>query len=68
MARRPSSTGHVLGDVPVWANLTSERRARVIRLLTELAHAFLTTPVKHPPKEETCAEPSQARQDSPRTP
>jgi hypothetical protein len=68
MAHPSAAAEHVLPDVPVWANLTSERRACVIRLLTELAHAFVTAPLKHSSKETKRAVPSQARQDSPRTP
>jgi hypothetical protein len=68
MAHHSAAAGHVLPDVPVWAHLTTERRARVLRLLTELAHAFVTTPLTHPSKETNHAAPSQARQDWPRTP
>ncbi len=68
MAHHSPSAEHVLAPVPVWANLTSERRARVIRLLTELAHAFVTKPLKPPSKETKHADPAQARQGSPRTP
>jgi hypothetical protein len=65
MAHPSASDGHVPANVPVWANLTIERRTRVIRLLAELAHAIVTTPVKYSSKEAKCADPSQARQDSP---
>lgn len=68
MAHPSAAARHDLPHVPVWANLTSERRACVVRLLTELAHAFVSTPLKHSSKETCRAEPSHDRQDSPRTP
>jgi hypothetical protein len=68
MAHHSAAAGHVLPNVPVWANLTKERRACVVRLLTELAHAFVTDLSKDSSKETNHADPSQTRQDSPRTP
>jgi hypothetical protein len=68
MACPSASTGHAVLGVPVWANLTEERRVRVVRLLTELAHAFVTTPVKNSSKKVNCVDPSQTRQGSSRTP
>jgi hypothetical protein len=68
MAHHSSLAGDVLPTVSVWSDLTSERRARVIRLLTELAHAIVTTTLQHSAKETNHVDPSQDGQDSPRTP
>jgi hypothetical protein len=68
MAHSSTAPGHDLPPVPVWVNLSSERRACVVRLLTELAHAFVMNPLKHSAKETYRAQSSPHRQDSPRTP
>jgi hypothetical protein len=68
MAHHTCSAGDVVPKVSVWSDLTNERRARVIRLLTELAHTIVTNTLQHSAKETNNADPSQDGQDSPRTP
>ena len=63
-----ASTGQGLAALAVWTHLTAERRAHVLRLLTQLAYTFITTPLENSSEDTNHATRSQPRQDPPRTP
>ena len=52
---------------PVWANLTAERRRRVVRLLAQLAYDSLFGSPQHSTQETTHASSTPGRQASFRT-
>ncbi len=68
MAHPIAPTGQDLPPVSVWADLTAERRTDVLRLLAQLAYAFIMTPLRNSSEEINHAAPFRPRQDSPRTP
>jgi predicted Fe-S protein YdhL (DUF1289 family) len=65
MAHQTARTGQPLPTASVWISLTAERRAAVLRLLTQLAHTFITMPLRNSQKGENHATPSPDRQGLP---
>src|SRR5262245_55029431 len=68
MAHPIAPAGQDLPAASVWTHLTAERRADVLRLLAQLAYAFIITPLRNSSEETNRAAPFRPRQDSPRTP
>jgi hypothetical protein len=67
MIHHTAPTDPPLPAPSVWTGLTAQRRADVLRLLTQLVYTYITTPLKNSQKESNDAVSSPNRQDRPRS-